>query len=288
MSTKESRSVKAVVLDWAGTTVDYGCFAPLAGFMDIFHERGIGITIEEARKPMGIGKKDHIREILSMDRVHCLWERKFKKVPSEEDVESLYAEFEPRLFKTLSLHTGIIPGVVEVTESLRSVGIKIGSTTGYTYEMMKGVAEDAQRQGYAPDCIVTPDNLPGGRPYPWMIYQNAINLQVCPLHTMVKVGDTISDILEGVNAGMWSVGVVKGGNELGLNLAEVKSMPGPTLLDRVIEVRERFFEAGAHYVIDTIWELVPLIQEISLRLTKGERPLRGCPKEVVFETQSIA
>ncbi len=42
--------------DWAGTTVDYGCFAPLEVFMKIFQKRGVEITAAEARKPMGLLK----------------------------------------------------------------------------------------------------------------------------------------------------------------------------------------------------------------------------------------
>lgn len=48
--------IEAVIFDWAGTTVDYGCFAPLEVFMKIFQKRGVEITAEEARKPMGLLK----------------------------------------------------------------------------------------------------------------------------------------------------------------------------------------------------------------------------------------
>lgn len=53
--------VKTVIFDWAGTTVDYGCFAPLKVFLEIFRRRGIEVTIAEARGPMGRMKRDHIR-----------------------------------------------------------------------------------------------------------------------------------------------------------------------------------------------------------------------------------
>jgi phosphonoacetaldehyde hydrolase len=48
---KECKEVQAVIFDWAGTTVDYGCFAPVQAFVEIFRIRGIDITIKEAREP---------------------------------------------------------------------------------------------------------------------------------------------------------------------------------------------------------------------------------------------
>ncbi len=55
--------IEAVIFDWAGTTVDYGCFAPLEVFIKIFRKRGVKITDEEARKPMGLLKIDHVRAL---------------------------------------------------------------------------------------------------------------------------------------------------------------------------------------------------------------------------------
>ncbi len=68
--------VEGVILDWAGTTVDFGCFAPVNVFIDIFKKSGIEVTMEEARAPMGMLKKDHIRAMLSMPRISALWEKK--------------------------------------------------------------------------------------------------------------------------------------------------------------------------------------------------------------------
>jgi phosphonoacetaldehyde hydrolase len=81
--------VQAVIFDWAGTTVDYGCFAPVQVFVEVFSIRGIDITIEEARKPMGLLKIDHIRELLKMTRISNLWVIAFGKEPNEKDVNAL-------------------------------------------------------------------------------------------------------------------------------------------------------------------------------------------------------
>ncbi|ENZ9534213.1 TPA: 2-aminoethylphosphonate--pyruvate transaminase [Clostridioides difficile] len=262
--------IKAVVFDWAGTTVDYGCFAPLNVFIEIFKRRGIDVTMEEARKPMGKLKIDHIREMCEMDRIKNIWSDKFGKVPTEDDVNELYAEFEPMLFETLEEYTTPIPHVVETIEKLRENGLKIGSTTGYTREMMNIVEPNAAKKGYSPDFLVTPSEVSQGRPYPWMCYKNAEALGVSPMSSMVKVGDTISDVKEGVNAGMWSVAVIKGSSELGLTQEEVENMDKEELKAKMSIVSKKFKEAGAHFVIETMAELEDILIKIENETIKSD------------------
>ncbi len=262
--------IKAVVFDWAGTTIDYGCFAPLNVFIEIFKRRGIDVTMEEARKPMGKLKIDHIREMCEMDRIKNLWSDKFGKVPTEDDVNELYAEFELMLFETLEDYTTPIPHVVETIEKLRKNGLKIGSTTGYTREMMNIVEPNAAKKGYSPDFLVTPSEVSQGRPYPWMCYKNAEALGVSPMSSMVKVGDTISDVKEGVNAGMWSVAVIKGSSELGLTQEEVENMDKEELKAKVSIVSKKFKEAGAHFVIETMAELEDILIKIENETIKSD------------------
>lgn len=84
--------------------------------------------------------------------------------------------------------------------------------------------------------------------------------------SVVKYGDTISDIKEGVNAGVWSVGVILGSNEMGLTEDEVKQLPEAELKKRMAAVRNRMYAAGAHYVVDSICELPALIKSINARM----------------------
>lgn len=263
---KQLTEIEAVIFDWAGTTIDYGCFAPLDVFIEVFKKRGIEVEPEEAREPMGLLKWQHIREMCNMDRIANLWKEKFGRFPSDSDVDDLYADFEPMLFSILSNYCNPIPGAVELVKRLKEKGIKIGSTTGYTAEMMAVVAPEAKERGYFPDSIVTSDDVPSGRPFPWMCYQNAMNLGVYPMKHIIKVGDTISDINEGVNAGCWTVGVLKGSSALGLKESEVNALAPEILLEKMDEVSRKFKEAGAHYVVTSIGEVDQLIPEINERL----------------------
>lgn len=266
----QSPQIEAVIFDWAGTAVDYGCFAPLDVFIEVFTKKGIEVLHEEAREPMGMLKWDHINEMCKMDRIAQLWKDKFGRLPEEKDVDDLYADFEPLLFSILPNYCTPVPGVLELVDRLRAKGIKIGSTTGYTQKMMDVVAPGAKQKGYAPDYMVTPDDVPGGRPSPWMCYINAMNLGVYPMKHIIKVGDTISDIKEGLNAGAWSVGVILGSSEMGLKQEEAAAMAPDELADRMDAVAKRFKEAGAHYVIDSIGELDTLLPKINARLLNGD------------------
>ena len=81
--------IEAVIFDWAGTTVDFGCFAPVQAFVEVFKHFGIEPTMEEVRKPMGMLKRDHIKTMLSMERIHRLWLEKYGHEVTEEDIDSL-------------------------------------------------------------------------------------------------------------------------------------------------------------------------------------------------------
>lgn len=186
------KKIECVIMDWAGTAVDYGCFAPVAAFLKAFAEKGLTVTMEEARGPMGMTKIDHIRELFKLPSVTEQFKQNYNRNWTEEDVVSIYKEFEKHLFASLEEYTTPIPGVIEVIEKLKRDGIKIGSTTGYTTAMMDIVLPGAAAHGYTTDNCVTSNNLPAGRPQPYMIYQNMIDLAIPSVQSVIKYGDTIS------------------------------------------------------------------------------------------------
>ncbi len=265
--------VKAVVLDWAGTAVDYGCMGPAAVFVEVFKEQGITVSVQEARLFMGIEKKEHIRKMCALDSVARAWEDKFGRLPGESDVDTLYERTADLMVAATEIEKDPIPGVLETIKSLRSMGIKIGSCTEYVQEMMDVLVPAAREKGYAPDAAFCSSDVPDGRPYPWMCYLNAITLGVHPMEAMVKIGDTIADIEEGLNAGMWTVGIVKTGNEMGLNQADLDALDPKEQERRTRDIRERFKAAGAHYILDRTADVIPVIKEINARLAAGEQPL---------------
>jgi phosphonoacetaldehyde hydrolase len=105
-----------------------------------------------------------------------------------------------------------------------------------------------------------------------MCYLNAIRLEVYPMQAIVKVGDTVADMEEAFHAGMWSVGVTKTGSELGLSETEVLHTNPQVLKWKVAAAGKKLLEAGAHEVIEGIWEIGGMIDEFNRRLAAGEHP----------------
>lgn len=264
--------VEAVLLDWAGTTMDFGCIAPAVVFIQVFENRNVPISLEEARAPMGAHKRVHIQRITELDSVRKRWMDVHGRAPDDDDVEAMFQEFVPLQVACLSDYSELIPGALEAVAGLRSRGIKIGSTTGYNSEMMAVNLADAKRQGYEPDSTVCASDVPHGRPYPYMCLQNVINLGVTTVHACVKVDDTIPGVEEGLNAGMWTVGLAVSGNEVGLSLADWQALDGAEQERLRGRAHQRMQQCGAHYVVDTIADLIPCIDEIAARIRRGDKP----------------
>jgi phosphonoacetaldehyde hydrolase len=264
--------VRAVVLDWAGTAVDYGCMGPVSAFVEVFDREGVELSPDEARGPMGLKKIDHLRALCTMETVARRWAEARGSGPSEEDIQRMYAALEPLMADSIRKYSEPVPGLLEMVSHWRSRSILIGSSTGYTRPIMEELCREAAQRGYAPDCVVTSSDVVQGRPYPFMCYRNAIELGVYPLEAMVKIGDTVSDIHEGLNASMWTIGITKSGNSLGLSPAEVEKLGEYELRKRLGAIESRFHAEGAHYVVDDIGRCRQALEEIQERLAAGKRP----------------
>ena len=264
--------LQAVLLDWAGTTMDFGCNAPAVVFVEVFKRQGVPISMEEARAPMGAHKRVHIERITQLDSVRARWREKHGRAPTGADVDLMFEEFVPLQLKCLSDYSQLIPGTLETVKAIRQRGCKIGSTTGYTTEMMKINLKDAKRQGYEPDSTVCASDVPAGRPLPYMCLQNVINLGVSPVEACVKVDDTRPGVEEGLNAGMWTIGLAVSGNEVGLSLAEWNKLDKSDQDRQRQAAYTRMLQAGAHYVVDSISEILPCLDDIEARLARGEKP----------------
>ena len=265
-------NVRAVLLDWAGTTLDHGCFAPAVVFIESFRKHGVAITMEEARQPMGAAKRVHIQKIGRIPSVAKRWREAYDRAMTEADVDAVFADFVPMQIACLPAYSELIPGTVETVAALRRRGIKIGSTTGYTREMTDVLLREAKKRGYEPDVSVCASDVPAGRPEPFMCLRNVIDLGVSPVPACVKVDDTLPGIEEGLSAGMWTVGVAMTGNEVGLTEGELASLDITSREEMRENAYRRMHQTGAHFVVDSIADLLPCIDAIEARMRRGEAP----------------
>ena len=268
--------LKALVLDWAGTTVDFGSVAPARTIQRVFEGVGVSLNEDEVRRDMGLAKKDHIANILSIPRVRDAWRAARGSPPTPDEADVLYEMFVPLQLSCLAEYSALIPGVVESVQRFRKRGLKIGSTTGYTRPMLDLLVKISAKAGYKPDCNICPEDVGSSRPEPFMLYENAVQLRVYPMACVAKVGDTPADIHEGLNAGAWSIGVAATGNAVGLSHADFQVLPAKERDVRVANARADLKRAGAHYIVDALADLDAVLDDIDARLraADGVLPLR--------------
>lgn len=266
--------VKGLVLDWSGTTADAYVIAPAVVFVETFKKEGVTISMDEARGPMGLRKDLHIHELTKVPEIRQRWKQVHGKEPDDADVARMFEHFVPMQLDCLRQYTTLLPGVAEVTQRLQSQGIKIGSSTGFIRVMVDILEEDAKKQGYVPDASVAGDEVVhGARPKPFMVYRNLDLMDVHPIQSVIKVDDTVSGVGEALEAGCWGVGVTRYSNYMNINsLAEVDQLSAEEIERRHASTREILQKAGAHYVIDSIADIEPVIEDVNQRMARGERP----------------
>lgn len=253
---------KAVVFDWAGTLIDFGSFAPMGAFVEAFARFGVEVGIADARKPMGSAKRDHVAAMLADPAIAARWTAARGAPPCEADVDAVYAAFVPLNESVAPDYATLVPGVAEAVARLRAMGLKIGSTTGYTRSIMERILPRAAEQGFVPDCLVCADDLPETRPGPLGMYKCFVDLAVHPPSAVVKVDDTEPGIAEGVAAGCLTVGVLLSGNHVGRTPEELAALPTAEVDALREHAAGRLRQAGAHHLIDTVADLPALLERL--------------------------
>ena len=266
--------VQAVILDWSGTTADAYVVAPAVVFVEVFKRQKVEISMLEARGPMGLRKDLHIKALTEVDEIKERWKKIHGKYPEQSDVDRMFADFVPLQLDCLRKYTTLLPGVAEVTQRLQKQGIKIGSTTGFVRSMVDILEEDSAKQGYKPDASVAGDEVTNGaRPSPHMVYKNLDMLNITPIQSVVKVDDTTSGIGEAVNAGCWGIGVTRYSNYMDVDTPEDgKKLSEDEIKKRVAKTKDILEKAGAHYILESLTDIEPVIEDINKRLARGERP----------------
>ena len=272
---REYRSkIKTLVLDWSGTTADAYVIAPAVVFVQVFKNQGVEISMNEARGPMGLRKDLHIEQLTLDPIIRDRWKAVHNKYPDQSDVDKMFADFVPAQVACLPKYTDLLPGTAEITQRLQSQGIKIGVSTGFTRVMVDVLLDAVIKQGFTPDATVAGDEVENGaRPKPFMVYKNLDLLDAWPIESVVKVDDTVGGVGEGLNAGCWAVGVSRYSNYMLINsLDEEATLSEEEIGRRHEQSRDKLRAAGAHYVIDSIADIEPVIADINARLARGEKP----------------
>jgi len=193
-----------IVFDLAGTTVNDNRDVHHV-LQRLFKKIHIRISIEEANEVMGIPKPEAIRILLQRHKYPYI---------SEMLIMEMHAHFVLKMSGFYQRHTSVMEksGASEVFRICKEQGLKIVVDTGFDRSIVVPLLE---RMGWEKngllDGSVTSDEVIHGRPYPDMIFKAMALTGVTDVKSVVKVGDTISDLQEGTAAGcLWVIGITTG------------------------------------------------------------------------------
>jgi phosphonatase-like hydrolase len=181
--------IQLVIFDIAGTTVrDTGNVAK--AFIDAFNEFNIDVPVTTVNQVMGFRKIDAIRILL----------------PGVNDLlaEQIHEAFTRNMIALYENDPGLtpLPAVEDIFQQLKQQGIKIALNTGFTRAVTNTILQ--QLQWNVPetiDMVICSDEVPEGRPQPFMIKAVMEQLAITDNKAVVKVGDTKVDVEEGRYAG---------------------------------------------------------------------------------------
>jgi phosphonoacetaldehyde hydrolase len=259
--------VRAVVFDWAGTMVDFGCMAPVEALIEVFATEGIALSDAEARRDMGKAKHDHLTAIMANPAVAARWQADKGAASTRADIERIYQKLVPAMTEAAARASVLIPGAAETAAALAALGVRIGSGTGYTREMMAEILASAARQGYSPEIVVCAGETPSGRPAPLMTWKALIALDAWPARACIKVDDAAVGIEEGRSAGCWTVGLSASGNGVGMTRDGFLALSPEERRAKIAQAEAPLREAGADFIIEDVSQLMPVVHEIARRIT---------------------
>jgi len=262
----KNSNIEAIVFDLAGTLIDFGSLAPSQVLIKLFDRLGIKITRKQAIGPMGIEKRAHIKALLTTRKINSEWKKKFKSKPTVKDIDKLFKLFNPELKKIINKHSKFISGNKKTLDLIKNKIKKIELNTGYSEEILKVILPELKKQRFIPDVSYSSSYTKIGRPSAEIIYRIFSDLNITKGSNCIKVDDTIPGLQEGLNAGMWVIGVIFSGNEFGKNEHEFNKLTNKEKLKFRKKISRKFKKIGAHYVIDTIKDLPKIIERIENKI----------------------
>jgi phosphonoacetaldehyde hydrolase len=262
MAKHTSQGVKLVVFDWAGTLIDHGSVAPVRAIAAVFEHAGVRVSDSQIRAFHGLDKREHIEQLLRVPEVLRSFQAARGRAPDSADVDALYASYVPAQLAAICQCAELIDGARACVEHLREQQIAVATTTGYFREAAALVLRYAAEQRLVPDFAVCTDDVPAGRPAPYMIFACMRSLCVYEPRAVLVVGDTIHDIIAARSAGCSSAAVAGSGNEVGLTRSEWDELSVRGRNAALANAHRTFRDAGADFVIDTLSELPLVIRHI--------------------------
>ena len=192
------RAIDLVVFDMAGTTVrDEGQVQD--AFTAALAEYGVTVGPERIRSLRGASKREAILALLPPETARA------------EQAERAYASFREHLARRNAGTARAVSGAVGVFAWLRDRGIRVALNTGFDRDTTHMLLTALGWATGTVDAVVCGDEVPQGRPAPYMIFRCMEATGVVSVGQVANVGDTVLDLRAGHNAGVgFNIGVLSG------------------------------------------------------------------------------
>ncbi len=193
-----SEKIELVVCDMAGTTVRDAGQVPKA-FTSALAAHGIAVTPQAINSLRGASKRLAILNLIP--------EGSDRQARSEQ----VYATFVQHLAQVFNGTVEAVPGARETIDTLRSRGVRVALNTGFDRETTQLLLDALRWREGVVDAVVCGDEVPLGRPAPYMIFRCMEATGVVDVRRVANVGDTVLDLQAGHNAGVaLNIGVLSG------------------------------------------------------------------------------
>jgi|SRR5215831_7051468 len=220
-SARDLIRVDLVIFDLAGTTVEDRGEVP-AAFTGALAEHGICISPEQLENVRGGSKREAILQFIP---------------PGPERLSraaSVYATFRAQLtdrYQSSGVHP--VAGAAKTFRSLRERGVRVAANTGFDRATTTLLLDALGWSEGIFDAVVCGDDVRQGRPAPYLIFRAMEAALATSVQRVANVGDTVSDLHAGHNAGVgWNVGVLSGAHQRSM----LQRAPHTHLLNSVAEL----------------------------------------------------
>ncbi|MES2893212.1 MAG: HAD hydrolase-like protein [Bacteroidota bacterium] len=186
--------VELVVFDMAGTTVvDEGAV-----------NKAFSKALTKSGYPVPVPAVDHVMGYRKIEAINMLLKEFYPADAGDLALAQTIHEKFLDSMKDFYLHTPIaaLPFAAELFALLHQHHIKVALDTGFSKDITSIILSQLQwlETGLV-DCVRSSDEVPQGRPHPYMIQAIMKELKLTDVSRVVKIGDTEVDINEGRNSG---------------------------------------------------------------------------------------
>lgn len=257
------KQVRAVIFDLGGTLVDPYSLTPLRALHNAFKKQHIYLTHHDINRYMGLDKKKHIQSLL-MDYYRDIYRAPAKISNLDKKVEGIHKIFQEEHSNFITRKTDILPGAKVLHDLLREKDIKIGITTGYSFQEAEPIIYTLEEQGFTVDNVVTSDMVLLGRPYPDMIYENmkAFDIEEMDSSSVIKIDDSLPGIEEGRKAHVITIGVAKYSCLVGPVALASDETDRDVLDTRITYVKETMRDHYVDYAMDDLHDVHEFLERV--------------------------